>query len=237
MIREFQFEDASVNSSAQYMIEKSTRNDMLLNRLSDQAQQCPLCARELSYNEDSWEVCVESSDILFKALKAGRLRGIVGIFVCNNGASKRYPLYVHLAQELIKRDILVLVSGCISTDMDNAGLMEIDTLESAGEGLKEFCDHLDIAPVLFTPNWSKISRETNLFTTLANLAGEECDKLPMAVIASDWFQHNEAVIGPYDVININTDDPFKSADLIDLHIHHKRLRLDWCDQFHCSIHS
>lgn len=205
--------------------------------LAGQTQQCDVCKDELVCSEDSLETCGEAPAVLFRALKVGRLRGIVGIAGCRNVTSGNYPSHVHLVRELTQRDILVVVSGYISSDILEAGLMDADCLESAGEGLKEFCGYLDVGSVLYTGSWSADSRISDFIAELADHAGVDGKDLPLAVVRMESYLDKELDEAAYDILSTGDEDPVKAADLVDAHIHRKRLGVDWCDQFHCSIHS
>ena len=53
-----------------------------------------------------------------------------------------------LIKELIKKDILVLVTGCCTPAAGKAGLLVPRALRMAGPGLKEVCGALGVPPVL-----------------------------------------------------------------------------------------
>jgi len=58
---------------------------------------------------------------LIDAIVGGRIRGAVGIVGCNNPKIKQDYGHVTLAKELIKRDILVLETGCAAIACGKAG--------------------------------------------------------------------------------------------------------------------
>ena len=89
-----------------------------------------------------------SLDPLVQAIAAGDIRGAVGIVGCNNPKFQQDSMNVALAKELIKKDILVLVTGCVTTAAGKAGLLVPDAIEMAGPGLKKVCGALGIPPVL-----------------------------------------------------------------------------------------
>lgn len=124
----------------------------------------------------------------FKALKAGRIRGVVGIVGCNNPKLKHDHVHVHLAKELIKRDILVVVVlGCATVAMGKAGLMMPAAREMAGSGLAEVCEALGIPPVLHVGSCVDNSRILHLCSVLANHAGVDSSDLPVAASAPEWY--------------------------------------------------
>jgi carbon-monoxide dehydrogenase catalytic subunit len=123
---------------------------------------------------------------LIEALKAGTLRGAVGIVGCNNPKLKQDYHHVVLARELIKRDILVLVTGCATSAMGKAGLLKPEAAQEAGPGLAGLCRTLGIPPVLHVGSCVDNSRIIHLCAVLANAVGVDIDALPVAASAPEW---------------------------------------------------
>ncbi len=138
-------------------------------------------------------------DTLIQALSTGRVRGVVGIVGCNNPKLKHDHVHVNLAKELIKRDVLVVVTGCATVAMGKAGLMMPDAKELAGEGLAETCGALGIPPVLHVGSCVDNSRILHLCSVLANHAGLDISDLPVAASAPEWYSEKAAAIGLYAV--------------------------------------
>jgi len=231
-------EKAATNNEPQTIMTQSSRNDdTALFTMEDQAERCGFCGRKVVFSQNTWSALDNFSEILFKVLKIGRIRGVVAFFGCNNGDSPVYSMHVHLIRELLARDILVFVGGCISADMNKAGLMETDSSESLGGGLKEFCDYLGLAPVLPVASGAGNSYLDELVGVLAGMAGTESSKLPLAVIVPGGREDTISLSVACDIMTDFDADPDKAADYIDDLIHQKRLGLAWCDQFHCKIHS
>ncbi len=138
-------------------------------------------------------------NMLFKALEIGHIRGIVGIVGCNNPKLKHDHVHVSLAKELIKRDILVVVTGCATVAMGKAGLMEPDSLDDVGSGLASLCQLLGIPPVLHVGSCVDNSRILHLCSVLANHAGVDISDLPVAASAPEWYSEKAATIGLYAV--------------------------------------
>jgi hydroxylamine reductase (hybrid-cluster protein) len=76
----------------------------------------------------------------------GRIRGIAGIFECNN--SDGDDAQVALVKELIKNDILVLFTGDNAQGLARTGLMVYEGAKYAGEGLHSVCEAVGLPPVL-----------------------------------------------------------------------------------------
>lgn len=136
---------------------------------------------------------------LLEAIKAGSLRGAVGIVGCNNPKLKQDYHHVTLARELIKKDILVLVTGCATSAMGKAGLLMPQAADQAGPGLSALCRSLGIPPVLHVGSCVDNSRIIHLCAVLANALGVDIDALPVAASAPEWYSEKAAAIGLYAV--------------------------------------
>ena len=136
---------------------------------------------------------------LLEAIKAGKIRGAVGIVGCNN------PKYVHdhsnvnLARELIKKDILVLVTGCVTTAVGKAGLLVPEGRSLAGPGLSEICKAVGIPPVIHMGSCVDNARILQLCALLANELGTDISDLPVAASSPEWYSEKAAAIGTYAV--------------------------------------
>ncbi|MEZ6854015.1 anaerobic carbon-monoxide dehydrogenase catalytic subunit [Halodesulfovibrio aestuarii] len=136
---------------------------------------------------------------LIDAIKAGKIRGIVGIVGCNNPKVKQDSANVGLAKELLKRDILVLVTGCVTTAAGKAGLLVPEGIEMAGEGLKEVCGALGIPPVLHLGSCVDNSRIMHLCGLVAKELGVDISDLPVGASSPEWYSEKAAAIGMYAV--------------------------------------
>jgi len=136
---------------------------------------------------------------LIEAIKAGQVRGAVGIVGCNNPKLKHDYVHTVLARELIKKDILVLVTGCATVAMGKAGLMMPEAADQAGPGLKAVCTSLGIPPVLHVGSCVDNSRILHLCAVLANALGVDIADLPVAASAPEWYSEKAAAIGLYAV--------------------------------------
>jgi len=136
---------------------------------------------------------------LIDAIKAGKVRGAVGIVGCNNPKYKQDYCNVNLAKELIKKDILVLVTGCVTTAAGKAGLLVPEAIEMAGPGLREICGSLGIPPVLHMGSCVDNARILQLAALLANELGADISALPLAGSSPEWYSEKAAAIGTYCV--------------------------------------
>ncbi len=136
---------------------------------------------------------------LLDAIKSGAIRGAVAVVGCNNPRIKHDSLNVGLMKELIKRDILVLVTGCVTTAAGKAGLLMPEGADMAGDGLKSVCNALKIPPVLHMGSCVDNSRVLQLCGLLANELGVDISDLPVAASAPEWYSEKAVAIGLYAV--------------------------------------
>lgn len=136
---------------------------------------------------------------LLDAVKSGAVRGVVGIVGCNNPKQKQDDVHVRLAEELIRRDILVLVTGCATSAMGKAGLLLPDAADRAGSGLAAVCRSLGIPPVLHVGSCVDNSRIIHLCAVLADALEVDISQLPVAASAPEWYSEKAAAIGLYAV--------------------------------------
>ncbi len=150
-------------------------------------------------NEALLEALGGSLTPLIDAIKAGRVRGAVGIVGCNNPKYKHDFCNVNLAKELIRRDILVIATGCVTTAAGKAGLLVPEAIEQAGQGLKEICGALAIPPVIHMGSCVDNSRILQLCGMLADELGVDISDLPVAASSPEWYSEKAAAIGTYAV--------------------------------------
>ncbi|MEN8188260.1 MAG: anaerobic carbon-monoxide dehydrogenase catalytic subunit [Thermodesulfobacteriota bacterium] len=136
---------------------------------------------------------------LIDAIKAGKIRGAVGIVGCNNPKYKHDYCNVNLTRELIKKDILVLATGCVTTAAGKAGLLVPEAIEQAGPGLKEICGSLGVPPVIHMGSCVDNARILQLAALLANELGVAISDLPLAASSPEWYSEKAATIGTYAV--------------------------------------
>ena len=140
-----------------------------------------------------------SADPLIDAIKAGKIRGAVGVVGCNNPKIKHDYGHTRLTRQLIANDILVLDTGCVSVAHAKAGFKTAEALEMAGPGLKEVCGALGIPPVLHVGSCVDNVRILVLVSALANALGCDISDLPVAGSAPEWYSEKAVTIGCYFV--------------------------------------
>jgi len=134
---------------------------------------------------------------LIDAIKAGKIKGAVGVVGCNNPKIKQDYGHVELIKRLIANDILVLTTGCVNVAAGKAGLQVPEAKEMAGPGLKEICGLLNIPPSLHVGSCVDNSRIIVIACALANAIGVDIDKLPLAAAAPEWYSEKAATIAFY----------------------------------------
>ena len=150
-------------------------------------------------NEALLEAMGGSPAPLIDAIKAGKMRGAVGIVGCNNPKYQHDYCNLNLVKELIKKDILVIVTGCVTTAAGKGGLLVPGAAEHAGPGLMEICGALGIPPVLHMGSCVDNARILQLGALLANELGVAISDLPLAASSPEWYSEKAATIGTYAV--------------------------------------
>lgn len=138
-------------------------------------------------------------DPLLDAIKAGKIRGAVGIVGCNNPKIKQDYGHVTLTRRLIENDILVVDTGYVSVANAKAGFKVAEAADLAGPGLKEICGALGIPPVLHLGSCVDNVRILVLASALADALGTDISDLPLAGAAPEWYSEKAATIGCYFV--------------------------------------
>jgi carbon-monoxide dehydrogenase catalytic subunit len=140
-----------------------------------------------------------SLDPFLDAVKAGKIRGCVGIVGCNNPKVQQDSANVGLAKALIAKDILVLATGCVTTAAGKAGLLVPGAIEMAGPGLKEVCGSLGIPPVVHMGSCVDNSRILHLCALIADALGVDISDLPVGASSPEWYSEKAAAIATYAV--------------------------------------
>jgi carbon-monoxide dehydrogenase catalytic subunit len=129
----------------------------------------------------------------------GSIRGIAGIVGCNNVKVCHDQFHQALTAELIRRDILVIGTGCWAVAAAKAGLMDHSARELAGPGLRDACLRFGIPPVLHMGSCVDCSRMLNLAGGIAGHLGVDISDLPIVGSAPEWSTEKAVAIGAYFV--------------------------------------
>ncbi|MBA7489641.1 Carbon monoxide dehydrogenase 1 [subsurface metagenome] len=136
------------------------------------------------------------------AIIQGRLRGAAGVVGCNNPNTRHNYSHIEMAKELIKNDVLVVVTGCSAIADAEAGLLQPETaFKYAGKGLQEICEAVGIPPILHVGSCVDNSRILITLTNVVNEGGlgEDISDLPVAGAAPEWMSEKAISIGFYFV--------------------------------------
>lgn len=134
---------------------------------------------------------------LIDCLKAGVLRGAVGIVGCNNPKVRPDRSHTEIIKTLFKNDIIVVASGCSAQAAARAGLMNKEAKSICGAGLRRVCELADIPPILHMGSCVDISRIVKLVNAVANQWGIETDQLPIVGCAPEWMSEKAVSIANY----------------------------------------
>jgi len=132
----------------------------------------------------------------------GRIRGVVGIVGCSNPKVPQDFTHITLAKELIRRDVLVLTTGCASIACSKLGLANPKkALELAGPGLREVCEAVGIPPVLTCGSCVDNSRLLVACTEIVREGGlgKDISELPAAGACLESITEKAISIGQYFV--------------------------------------
>jgi carbon-monoxide dehydrogenase catalytic subunit len=136
------------------------------------------------------------------AIIDGRIRGVVGVVGCSNPKIMSDSAHVRLTEELIKRNVLVLETGCAAIACAKAGLLTPEAaLAKAGESLREVCEAVGIPPVLHMGSCVDNSR---ILIAASNVLlegglGNDLSELPVAGAAPEWMSEKAVAIANYFV--------------------------------------
>ena len=130
----------------------------------------------------------------------GRLRGVAGVVGCNNVKIIHDWGHIEMVKELIRHDVLVVQTGCSAIACAKAGLMRPEAAELyAGQGLREICRAVGIAPVLHVGSCVDNSRILLACTEMVKEGGlgKDISDLPVAGAAPEWMSEKAISIALY----------------------------------------
>ncbi|HOU23671.1 MAG TPA: anaerobic carbon-monoxide dehydrogenase catalytic subunit [Anaerolineae bacterium] len=133
------------------------------------------------------------------AVASGRLRGAAGVVGCNHAGTCQDEAHLYTVRELIKNDVLVVMTGCGAIACAKYGLLSPDAARFAGPGLREICETVGIPPVL---HLGSCVDNTRILTVLSQMAsegglGDDISDLPGAGFAPEWMSEKAISIGCY----------------------------------------
>ncbi|MDR0290074.1 MAG: anaerobic carbon-monoxide dehydrogenase catalytic subunit [Treponema sp.] len=148
------------------------------------------------------------------AIIQNRILGVVGIVGCNNPKQKTDEYTNVLTAELIKRNVLVLQTGCSAIASAKAGMLKPEVaIEQAGPGLREVCETVGIPPVLHLGSCVDNTRILEAATEIIfeGGLGDDLAGLPAVGVAPEWMSEKAVAIGCYFVasgVDVVLGNPF-----------------------------
>lgn len=136
------------------------------------------------------------------AIKAGRLRGVVGVVGCNNVRVTHDSAHRIIVEELLKNDVLVVETGCAAIACAKVGWLRPEAAkEIGGRGLQEVCEAVGIPPVLHMGSCVDNSRILIACTEMVREGGigEDISQLPVVAAAPEAMAEKAVAIGLYAV--------------------------------------
>jgi carbon-monoxide dehydrogenase catalytic subunit len=136
------------------------------------------------------------------AIIQGRIRGVCGIVGCNNPKTKADSYINHLVLGLIRRNVLVLQTGCAAHASAKAGALTPEmALNEAGHGLREVCEAVGIPPVLHMGSCVDNARILEAATEIVMEGGlgDDISQIPAVGVAPEWMSEKAVTIGCYFV--------------------------------------
>ncbi len=133
---------------------------------------------------------------------SGRLRGVAAVIGCNTVKKTQDDSHLKMVKELIKNDVLVIMTGCAATACAKAGLLQPEAAATyAGKGLQEICEAVGIPPVL---HFGSCVDNSRILVALCELIkegglGEKLSDLPIAGAAPEAMCEKAIAIGFYCV--------------------------------------
>lgn len=131
----------------------------------------------------------------------GKIQGAAAIVGCNNPRATHDEGIVNIARELIKNNVLVLVTGCAAAGAAKAGLLQPETIAMAGDGLKEVCEATGMPPILHVGSCVDNSRILTILTEIVETGGlgDDIDQIPAVGICPEWYCEKALEIAAYAV--------------------------------------
>jgi len=151
------------------------------------------------------------------AIMQGRIRGVCGIVGCNNPKTRMDDYINTLTRELVKRDVLVLKTGCAAIASAKQGMLTPEAaLAQAGTGLREVCEAVGMPPVLHMGSCVDNSRilEAGSEIVAEGGLGDDLSDIPAVGVAPEWMSEKAVAIGCYFVasgIDVVLGHPFHIA--------------------------
>jgi len=134
---------------------------------------------------------------------SGDIYGIVLFAGCLNPRVSAYESHATIAKELIKKNVLIIATGCAADACARAGLLVSEASQNAGKKLNNILSILGrtaglekpLPPVLFFGSCVDNSRAITLITAIAEKLGVSIKDLPIAASAAECMTEKAVAIG------------------------------------------
>ncbi|MCE4606307.1 MAG: anaerobic carbon-monoxide dehydrogenase catalytic subunit, partial [Desulfurococcales archaeon] len=136
-----------------------------------------------------------------EAIAEGKIKGVAGLVGCNNPKVKHDYNHINLANELMKRDVLLIGTGCWATAAMKYGIFlpEYADTENVGPGLRKFAKEWGIPPALNMGSCVDCSRMLVLADLVARDLKVPISALPVVGSAPEAMSEKAVSIGTYFV--------------------------------------
>ncbi|ASJ15004.1 anaerobic carbon-monoxide dehydrogenase catalytic subunit [Thermococcus radiotolerans] len=136
-----------------------------------------------------------------EAIVEGKIKGVAGLVGCNNPKIKQDHNHIKIANELMKRDVLLVGTGCWATAAMKYGIFlpEYADTENVGPGLREFVKEWGIPPALNMGSCVDCTRILVLADLVARDLNVPISALPVVGSAPEAMTEKAVSIGTYFV--------------------------------------
>ena len=136
-----------------------------------------------------------------EAIVEGKIKGVAGLVGCNNPKVKQDHNHIKIANELMKRDVLLIGTGCWATAAMKYGIFlpEYADTENVGPGLREFAKEWGIPPALNMGSCVDCTRILVLADLVARDLNVPISALPVVGSAPEAMTEKAVSIGTYFV--------------------------------------
>ena len=140
---------------------------------------------EIGFSAESVSERYKGFGAIAKALKDGKIRGIVNMVGCNNPRVVYERAIIDIAEELIKNDVLIFTNGCASFPLLKLGYCSLSALAKTGRNLREFLGD-DQPPVWHMGECVDNTRASTILGGTAAAAGKDIKDMPFAFASPEW---------------------------------------------------
>jgi carbon-monoxide dehydrogenase catalytic subunit len=137
---------------------------------------------------------------LMESVKSGDIRGIVAVIGCRNPKLRGQKFAEELIKLLLRKDILILSTGCIAHSAAQDGLMLPEAMKHAGKGLRKVlaaigeANSTELPPVLHMGSCVDNARIGTLVNALSEYTDIPIPKLPIAASAPEAMTEKAVAI-------------------------------------------